>query len=802
MTRLSYRLLAALAVMKYGPLQAEEVFNTHALEIDNPTQETADLSLFSSSDGQLPGTYLVTVYINGELKGDEQHIQFVVNRHGKLSPLLTPAMLRLWGVNTAAFLPHNNNPVADLERLLPMATAEFIFNQLRLNISIPQAAMLTKVDDASDSAAWDQGVTAALLNYDLSGGHGWQGAGGDRYYANLQSGINLGAYRWRNYSTWSHNDSSRGRWQSISQYLQRDIAALRSRLTLGDSYTPPEVFAGMPFRGAQLGSDDNMLADNQRGFAPVIRGIAHSSAEVTVKQNDYTILRTYVPPGAFTLDNLYPVSAGGDLTVIVREADGREHSFVQPFSAVPGMQREGRLKYSVTAGKYRHRGDKPAFTQFTSMRGFAHEVTLYGGVQYARDYQAYALGTGVGMGMSGAVSADVTLAQALPGKGTSYRLLYSKSLPTTGTTIALAGYRYSTGGFYTFAEALDAGHSVASANRRQRLQLDLSQRISSAGSLYLSAWRQNYWHKKAREHTFSGGWSSQLYGVSYSILLSKSYAQTAGLAGETQLAMNIQIPLSGRLANSWMNISTSSVKNGATRSLIGIGGNTLADRNLSYNLQQSYAKRGGAEENLNVNYKGQSAEIDLGYSGGGTRLINYGLKGGAVLHPFGLTFSQPLAEQLAIIRTPGAEGVKVQNFPGVSTDASGNAVIPYVTPYRRNSLMLDIEDLQEDVDIDSSVKTVIPTQGAVVVASYPTRIGHRVLLSLSWKGKPVPFGAIVTASSPGSGIVGNDGVVYLSGIQDEERLTVSWNKTGSCSVFIKLPPDNRQPVIRLREACR
>lgn len=803
MTKKSYQLLVVLAAMIHFPLRAQETFNIHAFELDSPAQRIADLSLFTQPASQPPGIYPVTVYINGELQRGTKNIQFVSNNQGQLSPQLTPAMLQQWGVNTTSFHAQDDNvPVDDLDHYIPMMSTEFIFNQLRLNISIPQAAMLQHIPDAIDSADWDQGVPAALLNYNLSGGHGWKNSDSDRYYANLQSGINLGAYRLRNYSTWSYDGKSGGSWRSIRQYLQRDIAALKSQFVLGDSYSPADVFDSVPFRGAQLASDDNMLPDSLRGYAPIIRGIAHSNAEVTVKQNGYTILRTYVAPGAFTLSDLYPTSSGGDLTVIVREADGSEHSFIQPFSAVPRMQRAGSLKYAATVGKYRNGGRDPAFAQLTWMYGFANDITIYNGMQHARDYYAYALGVGTALGSLGAVSTDVTLARARLGMGASYRLLYSKNIPTFGTNITLAGYRYSTNGFYTFADAIDAESNDRSDNRRQRLQFDISQRLGAAGALYFSVWQQNYWQQKARALTFSCGWNGQIHTISYNILYSQSRAQDRKPAGEKQLALNIQIPLAGLLADSWATINTSSVKKGDTRSLIGLSGNALAERNLSYNVQQSYARREGSGGNINVDYRGQYAELNGGYSrSGGMQQLNYGLKGGMVLHPFGLTFSQPIAEQLAIVRTPGAKGIKVQNYPGVRTDAWGNAVIPYVSPYRKNNIMLDVEDLQDDVDIDSPVKTLIPTLGAVVVANYHTRVGYRALISLRWKDKPVPFGAIVSTSSSGTGIVGNDGIVYLSGVQAEERLTVSWSKTQQCGVLIKLPQANGQSVIRFQEEC-
>lgn len=109
---------------------------------------------------------------------------------------------------------------------------------------------------------------------------------------------------------------------SISIPLERDIIPLRSRLTLGDGYTQGDIFDGINFRGAQLASDDNMLPDSQRGFAPVIHGIARGTAQVTIKQNGYDIYNSTVPPGPFTINDIYAAGNSGDLQVTIKEADG------------------------------------------------------------------------------------------------------------------------------------------------------------------------------------------------------------------------------------------------------------------------------------------------------------------------------------------------------------------------------------------------------------------------------------------------------------------------------------------------
>lgn len=64
---------------------------------------------------------------------------------------------------------------------------------------------------------------------------------------------------------------------------------------------------------------------------------------------------------------------------------------------------------------------------------------------------------------------------------------YSKDFQTTDTSFTLAAYRYSTAGFYTFQESNDLRADSDEGwqmtyNKRQRLQLDLSQSIGSYGS--------------------------------------------------------------------------------------------------------------------------------------------------------------------------------------------------------------------------------------------------------------------------------------------------------------------------------
>ncbi|MEB7742821.1 fimbria/pilus outer membrane usher protein, partial [Escherichia coli] len=82
---------------------------------------------------------------------------------------------------------------------------------------------------------------------------------------------------------------------------ERGLNGIKSRLMLGEDYTPSDVFDSVPFRGVMLGSDESMVPWNQREFAPVVRGIARSQARVEVRQNGYLIQSQTVAPGPFAL---------------------------------------------------------------------------------------------------------------------------------------------------------------------------------------------------------------------------------------------------------------------------------------------------------------------------------------------------------------------------------------------------------------------------------------------------------------------------------------------------------------------
>lgn len=815
---------------------------------DDPAA-VADLSRFEKGQELPPGIYRVDIYLNDQFIATRD----VTFHEGKnpqgLLPCLTLNQLAAMGVDTPAAAPQADR-CRDLTDIIREATSRLDVGEQRLYLTVPQAFMGNRARGYIPPSLWDQGITAGLLNYNFSGGSMRSGgSSSSTAYLNVQSGFNAGAWRLRDNTTWRYmradGAASQSRWQHINSWLERDIAPLRSRLTVGDSYTSGDIFDGINFRGVQLATDDNMLPDSQKGFAPEVRGIARGTAQVTIKQNGYEIYQSTVPPGPFVINDLYAAGNGGDLQVAIKEADGTAQTFTVPWSSVPLLQREGHTRYALTAGEYRSGGGRqkqPTLLQATFLHGLPSGWTLYGGSQFASRYRAFNLGAGKNMGEAGAVSLDITQAQARLADGSrhqgqSVRLLYSKSLNATGTNVQLMGYRYSTRGYYTLADTawrqmsgyrseedeqgLPGERRIADEynlrfSRRGRLQVNINQQLGSASTLYLSGSHQTYWSTGRADEQLQIGFNSVVEDISWT--LSYSLTKTAWQRGrDSLLAFNLNIPFSHWLNSSshpaWRRASASYSMSrdlhGRVTQLAGLYGTLLEERNLSYSMQTGYARGGAGSRSetgyASLNYRGSSGNANVGYSrGDGAKQLYYGISGGILAHANGVTLSQPLNDTVVLVKAPGAGDVKVENQTGVRTDGRGYAVLPYAMEYRENRVALDTTTLADNVDLDDTVVNVVPTYGAVVRADFNARVGVKMVLKLLHNGRPVPFGAQVTAGSVHS-IVADDGEVYLSGMAPADKVEVRWGSGpgGRCEARYALAGSrSRTALARTTAICR
>ncbi|PNS10968.1 fimbrial assembly protein [Mixta theicola] len=809
-------------------------FNPALLERHGLENEAVDLSAFENSP-LLPGTYRVEIVVNNQPK-ETRDVTFRQQRTSdgtqELMPCLSVDSLAGYGVNVARYPAlQQNDGCADLTQISD-AVARLDVNAQRLLLSIPQAALNYQARETVSPERWDNGINALLLNYRFSGAHNEalvaHRHNDDSQFLSLRPGINIGPWRVRNYSTWSHSRNNQGDWNNFYTYLQREIVPLQGQLTLGESTSPGDMYDSVNFRGVQLASDEDMLPDSLRGYAPVVRGIARSHAQVSVYQNGQIIYQTYVAPGAFAIADIYPTGGSGDLSVTINEADGSEQQLVVPFASVPVLQREGHIKYSLTGGEYRgydNGHDGKLFFQATGIIGLPQAFTLYGGTQQAEKYRSLVAGVGKNLGQLGALSLDATLAHSRPAhldssQGHAWRLRYGKNFINTGTSVALAGYRYATSGFYSLNDVLDSYEHERLwqwDRRRQRAELTLTQNLwTGAGALTLSAINEDYWDDQHQTRSLNFGYNNSWSSISFSLNYSynrniiKPAWRDKSAREDQVLAFSLSIPLSRSSGHTWANYQMTSARHGSTSHSAGLSGTALADNNLSWSLRQGYTNHNeGSGGSAEVDFRGGYGEADAGYAWDRhSRRLSYGLSGALVAHRDGITFSQPLGETVALVKAPGIADASVLNQTGVSTDFRGYTLVPYMRAYRVNEIMLDPLSLPDTVELQNSTQLVVPTRGAVVRADFSGRIGQRALITLVRRnGLPVPFGATVTLAGEVdnySSIVGDNGEVWLSGLAEQVSLQVNWGSRSDshCRADFTLPEVKDDIVTQLQTTCQ
>ena len=821
-----------------GVTLAKDIFNPALLEIDHPVD--VDIHQFNRANTLPAGSYKVDIHVNDEFI-DSREVTFIEDKAGdRLHPCFkhVRTVLAELGAKVAAIGSLDRldeNACVDPTPLIPGATWTFDTDKLLLNVTLPQIYIDTTARGTINPARWDEGINALMMNYDFSGSSTLQSDDDDNsdfYYLNLRNGANIGAWRLRNYSTLNIIDGHSD-YHSISTYVQRNLATLRSQIMLGDTWTASDVFDSTQVRGVRLYTDDEMLPSSLTGFAPVVRGVAKSNATVIIRQNGYIIYQSAVPQGPFALKDLNTTSSGGDLDVTIKEEDGSEQHFTQPYASLAILKREDQTDVDISAGELRDQSEfQPNVFQAQVLHGFPAGITVYGGVQAAEAYRSAAVGVGKDMGAVGAFSVDITQARAQftdedsEESGQSWRFLYSKRFDETDTTLRLVGYRYSTQGYYTLNEWASRQNSQrdfwVTGNRRSRLEGSWTQNFGDGmGNIYLTLSRQQYWKTDEVERLvqlgYSNVWRSISWNLSWNYSDSITTAQSAEYSdsddreSEQVFMLSFSVPLSALLPDSYVSYGLTQNNSGKGMHQLGLNGTALDNRNLSWNLQQSWdADDSVYSSSAGVGYDGTYGSVNGSYDyNQDSQRLNYGARGGILLHGDGVTFSQEMGETVALIKAPGAAGLAMENGTGTATDWRGYTVQTQLNAYDENRVEIESGYFEKaNVELENSVLNVIPTRGAVVRAEFITHVGYRVLFEVTQaNGKPVPFGAVASAelaTGSVSGITGENGELYLSGMPEEGTFTLKWGseKTKPCKVHYQFPKPTGVELVQTAVVCQ
>lgn len=780
-------------------------FNSDVLDVKD--RSNIDLSQFSQKGFILPGTYSLAVSLNTQV-WPETSVDFIApeNNPRGSQVCLTPELVAQMGLTDKAqseLTWWRDGQCLNVESLSGMEVRPDMGTST-LYLSVPHAYLEYSSPDWDPPARWESGIPGILLDYNVSAQNQNQtragGGSGTSVSGNGTTGANLGAWRLRadwqaRYDRRSGSREENGvNWDWTRYYAYRALPAWGAKLTLGEDYLNSSIFDSFRFSGASLVSDDNMLPPNLRGYAPQVSGVARHNARVIISQQGRIIKEVQVAAGPFRIQDL-DSSVSGRLDVRVEEQDGSVQRFQVDTATIPYLTRPGQVRFKAATGRasdVMHRVNGPAFASGEFSWGVSNGWSLYGGGLAGGDYAAVSLGVGRDLLSLGALSADVTQSRAhLPGEdsltGGSYRLSYSKRFDETNSQVTFAGYRFSDSTFMSMSDYLQSRQSgIRNGRNKEMYTVSLNQAFESLKmSAYLNYSHQSYWDKSTTERydlTTSKSFDvGRFSGVSLSLT---GYRNRFNRYNDDGMYLSLSMPLggAGRISynGSYSSADTRNsvgyydrLKNGDTYQVSAGSARDGAD------VSGYYTHRGsGADFNASASYReGQYSAVGLSVNGGATLTSE-----GGALHR-----TSVMGGTRMLIDTDGVAGVPVGAYGNpVYSNRFGKAVVADVSSYYRNSVRIDIDQLADNAEVTRSVVQSTLTEGAIGYRKFDVIYGEKAMAVIVMAdGTVPPFGAsVLNQKKQESGIVNDNGNVYLSGIRPNEKMAVSWNGRVQCHVTL------------------
>ncbi|MTC44037.1 fimbria/pilus outer membrane usher protein [Providencia sp. wls1921] len=777
-------------------------FNQDALSISGDTN--IDLSSFEKNHSQ-EGAYFSNVSINGRRTNFFDKIDFF-NKEGSIQPCISQKIIDVIGLKEEFInkIPTwSDGQCYDLSAQDDNISSLFDDEKQELSLSIPQAYFLYSDENWVPPMQREVGINALVFDYNIV----------ENYikYKNAQDTNNLSSFgaigtnmgRWRFRSNYQFqkdfNNSNNDSFKWVQTYLFTDLPDLSAKFFVGKYYTASQIFDSVRFNGVSVFTDDNMLPSILRGYAPNITGTATSNATVVISQNGRILSQVKVAPGPFSIDNLSS-ALSGTLDVKITEEDGSVREYQISSTNIPFLTRPGMFQYKLNAGRLAPMGENNVDNDFISTEfswGLFNNLSVFGGLFSTSDseYIAYNAGLGINMERLGAISFDITqsknrLHTTNSSTGESYRINYAKRF-SNSSRLDLTGYQFSNEGFMSVNNFIYTKGNPSNHHFRQKnvFTTSFTQQIPDFNAdVSLSYSRESYWNEPKNNDTLSVSFNKTIKNDFFdNALLSLSVSESSYVRGSKskQAYLSLSIPFVGE-KNSRLQYF-SSYNDQDKKYSNNVNYHTKIDSN---NLSLGLSTR-DFFENTTIN---ASASRDTQYGtaqitgslGDDYRTLSGTLDGSLTITSQGPVLHRRVYDNQArmVIDTDNAKDVSINQNESI-TNRFGLAAISNVPTYYKSTQYVDLNNIPENVSVDDSVIESTLTDGAVGYAKLNTIIGEKALITIKFPdGKTPPFGALVYDSAKDTvlGMVAENGQVYLTGIQPNQKLIVKWNGGQSCQL--------------------
>ncbi|MDI2141268.1 MULTISPECIES: fimbria/pilus outer membrane usher protein [unclassified Pseudomonas] len=716
------------------------------------------------------GAQAVTLSVNGVAKG---RLQVTFDAEGELC--FTPSLLERGGIRDQEHVESYAEPGCELfARRFPDSVVQADPSRELIALLVPTAALLP---DSPPRHSFVNGGTAGLFNYDalLLGS---RYAGHSSQYRSLNTEVGLNAVDWsfRTRQAYTGFDGQ-GRVDHLYAYASHTSEHYRANLQLGQLNMVSPLFSGEAFNGFQVQPELALMELDEDSSSARVEGIAYSSARIEVAQNGALIYTTVVPAGPFTLVGLPLLSQSVDLEVTVHEEDGQQRRFLVPASRLRGAMPCRTPGYALAAGRVRrYTGDErdaPSFAAASRDWRLGPRWQATGGAMLGTGYQS------LGWAMQGAVGDRLVLGGRQVISRAQDHALSGTQLQWTANGLLDEGLSASltltqqTQGFRTLSDtAWDSRNDQPYRRVRNQLAASLSASSPTLGGFSASYSRYSMFEGIATSRV-AFAWSQNVRRANLTLTLERDVAGYEDDARGTAVYLSVGVPLGARrtLRGDVRNDSIS-----GTRS--GLQFNEQLSDTLAYSVGTERSDGGVAGYNGRVNLLPRYSQLDTGYSrsGAGDQSYDVGLRGGALLHAEGVTFSPyPLRDTFALLKAGDSAGIKLNTPRGpVWTDFAGRAVAASLPAYSKGRVELDTVSLARNVDVHNAYQEVEAGRNAVPQLAFDIVTTRRVLLQAHTADNGLLRKGVGVFDAQGRYVTSvlEDGRIFLSDVQPDLQLHV------------------------------
>ena len=594
----------------------------------------------------------------------------------------------------------------------------------------------------------------------------------------------------------------------------RDFPDSLDTLSVGDAISDPGSW-GNAVRYAGIRWSRNFALRPDLLTTPLLStgGTAIVPSTVDVFVNNQLVTSNQLPAGPFIIDRLPTVSGTGDVSVVVRDALGREQVVTQSFYSSTSLLARDLTQYSINVGSIRddyalesnHYGS--ILSEASYRRGITDDFTLEGHAEYlAGDAHAAGLNAAIGIGHAGVV--NVTAANGGGVNGTGW--LTGIGAEHRGTNLSfVANSLWATSGFSQVGEAIEPAQQM-----RQRTLLQTGMGLGRFGSLSLAYVRETYRSSPAQQtlsltHSVNLGRAGTLnltvarthtadelpsaetsVPSTLSIAPSSIPATLTSVPGPAQNSTSVYLiyvfPLGGRRAASLTAVNGSGSGAPENEVIASLAESPPVGPGAGYRLSASTA--GNYDADWRQQFHSGDVEVEVAR--------NEGIEGRSAYASGAMTWldgqlntTRSVNGSFAMVDVAGLPDVPVyvENQLTTHTDDSGKALLYNLRPYEANRISIAPEELPLDTAIASTSAIVAPPYRSGVVARFPVeRVRGGTFRLVTDDGKPVPVGAMVKLRGTLFPVV-QDGMVYVTGYDHGMAAEASWNG-GHCSFRLEPPP--------------